>query len=199
MKLLVTVGIQMDYGRYIPIEARSVRQALSRAQPYCDEKKHESCFEVRWDIPEWFKDALADPCNQVIWDPYLGTKDGFTDWYDRNRPLRAPAMVKLEKELNRLHKAQVEKWGAKALSIVLKEFAKRNLDPSDQFTADHCCGDNWLDLVAACHYNGHGVRYNICFDLIRKVAAPISELLNRAYYGKALYGMWKNRKIVVTV
>jgi len=200
MKFLVTVGIQMDYGRYIPIKARSVRQAIRLAEPHCNEKKHESCFEVRWDIPEWFKIALADPCNQVIWDPYTGTKDGLTNWYDKNRPLRSSAMVKLKSQLFSLHHAQVEKWGAQALSIAIKEFAKHKLSLEDQFTMDHCCGDPWLDLVAACRGDGTNYkRATIVLSLHQKVADPISELLNRAYYGNALYGIWTNRKLHVTI
>jgi len=200
MKMIVTVGVQTEYGRYIHVEARNIRQALRLAQPNCDEAKYETCFEVRWDIPEWFKTALADPCNQVIWDPYSGAEGGLTRWYDDNRPLRDSAMRTLEKELNRLHEAQLAKWGAKALSMLLKEFAKHKLKLDDQFTEDHCSGDVWMDLVATCGFNGdNNVRYSIASALQRKVAPPIKELLNRAYFGKALYGTWEDRKFNVTL
>lgn len=199
MRFLVSVGVPMDYGRYVPIEASTWRKALKAAVPYA--KKNESVYEIRWDIPEWFKTALGDSCNQVFWDAYSFSGD-INDWYNNNRPLSESMMDKLEIKLLKLHEEQIAKWGAKALEITIKEFAKNELDLEDQFTKDHCCGNVWMDLVAACHHGNSGgseKRTMIALSLCRKVAAPISELLKRAYYGKALYGTWKNRQFSVTL
>lgn len=199
MKYLVTVGIEMEYGKYIPIEAPCIRKAYHMARPHADEEKGEYAFEVHYDIPEWYHESLGCSCNQTIDDAWGGNGNNRMEEYLRPLPteeemqdLHDSMIVAHEKELRTYGLSLLtnivlglEADGHKVRHVILTDIGGIGVVKYD---------DIWEDLKALCdcstRWNQGGPDgSNVVWDLMHRSAEPLKRLASRAYYKSKVWCM----------